>query len=189
MFPLRRFQENSPSAASFLDVPVHGDVFLLFFGSPANDSTDGRSLLIISPLFLSSTSTLSCPLPVPFPVLYQYLFLSSTGLLSSPFLIPYHRSPHAGPRGTTTDYGSQGGGGGLQGLQGFGDDVDGSGRGAWQELAATYSLPVAGGGGGGDEDSSDGEETQVIFLLSFLQNEKRGMFFLQNKKRGKMAFW
>lgn len=55
------------------------------------------------------------------------------------------------------EYGSQGGGG-LQGLQGFGDDVDGSGRGAWQDLAATYSLPAAGGGGGGDDDSSDGDE-------------------------------
>lgn len=62
-----------------------------------------------------------------------------------------------------SDYGSQGGGG-LQGLQGFEADVDGSGRSAWQDLATAYSLPAAGGGGEGDgdedEDSSDDEKVR-----------------------------
>ncbi|CAN0147119.1 unnamed protein product, partial [Ectocarpus fasciculatus] len=56
----------------------------------------------------------------------------------------------------SAEYGSQGDGG-LQGLQGFGDLGDGSSRGAWQDLAATYSLPTA--GGAYDEESSDGEST------------------------------
>ncbi|CAN0362210.1 unnamed protein product, partial [Ectocarpus sp. 12 AP-2014] len=58
--------------------------------------------------------------------------------------------------GGSSEYGSQGDGG-LQGLPGFGDLGDSSSRAAWQDLAATYSLPAAGGGSGYDEESSDGE--------------------------------